>query len=184
MSESARRGFSVFAGKAGCIACHTVASDYALFTDEKLHNTGVGYLQSTAPRDEPHEVTLAPGVVVMVDPKSYAAAAEPVPIDLGRYEVTLDPADRWKFRTPGLRNVSLTAPYMHNGSLSTLSDVVDFYDGGGIANPELSPLMKPLGLTDDEKADLVEFMHSLVGDSIELLASDGVAAPIGDLVKP
>ncbi len=66
--------------------------------------------------------------------------------------MTLNPSDRWKYRTPGLRNVALTAPYMHNGELLTLEAVVDFYNRGGIPNESLSPLLKPLGLVDKERA--------------------------------
>ena len=178
---SAQRGFELFVGKAGCAACHSVSRQHALFTDELLHNTGVGYAQSFRSHKVPHEVTLAPGIVVKVDPAVYAAAAEKPPVDLGRYDVTLNPSDRWKFRTPSLRNVSLTAPYMHDGSLATLADVIDFYDRGGIDNPLLSPLIRPLGLTATERDDLHRFLESLVGSSVALLVKDGQAAPIGDL---
>jgi len=179
ISETAKLGYEVFSGKAGCSACHTINQQSALFSDYQLHNTGIGYAHSMS-KPEPHELTLAPGVVVMVDPSSYAAASEAPPNDLGLYEVTLNPADRWKFKTPSLRNVALTAPYMHNGALATLEEVIDFYEQGGIANPELSALMRPLSLSEEEKSALVEFLHSLTGDSAVTLMNDGMAAPIGD----
>ncbi len=68
---------------------------------------------------------------------------------------------RGAFKTPGLRNVALTAPYMHNGSIGTLEGVVEFYDRGGDRDANLSPLIEPLGLTDREKWDLVAFLNSL-----------------------
>jgi cytochrome c peroxidase len=83
--------------------------------------------------------------------------------DPGRFAVTNDAADRGKFKTPTLRNVAQTAPYMHDGSEATLADVVDFYDRGGIANPNLSKEIKALHLTAGEKRDLVAFLESLTG---------------------
>jgi cytochrome c peroxidase len=84
--------------------------------------------------------------------------------DLGRHDVTKNDADRGKFKTPTLRNVTQTAPYMHDGSEATLLQVVEFYDRGGIKNPNLSQEIKPLGLTAREKQDLVAFLESLTGD--------------------
>jgi cytochrome c peroxidase len=87
------------------------------------------------------------------------------PIDTGRYAVTKREDDRGAFRTPSLRNVALTAPYMHDGSLKTLKEVVDFYVRGGNANPNLDTQIKPLHfLTGQELADLVAFLESLNGD--------------------
>jgi len=83
--------------------------------------------------------------------------------DLGREAHTKNPADRGKFKTPGLRNVALTGPYLHDGSAKTLMDVVGVYDRGGEANPDLDPLVFPLRLTASEKAELVAFMEALTG---------------------
>lgn len=83
--------------------------------------------------------------------------------DLGRYEVTGEDKDRGAFKTPTLRNVELTAPYMHDGSQKTLEEVVEWYDQGGHPNPYLSDKIKKLNLTDQEKADLVAFMKALTG---------------------
>ncbi len=83
--------------------------------------------------------------------------------DEGRYAVTGRAADRGAFKTPTLREAAGTGPYMHDGSLATLSEVVDFYDEGGRPNPYLDPEIAPLGLTDAEKADLLEFLRSLSG---------------------
>jgi cytochrome c peroxidase len=84
--------------------------------------------------------------------------------DLGRYMVTKDPKDWGAFKTPTLREVEHTAPYMHDGSLKTLDEVVDFYDKGGRANKNLDERMKKLNLTAIEKKDLVEFLKALSGE--------------------
>jgi cytochrome c peroxidase len=83
--------------------------------------------------------------------------------DVGRQAVTHDPADRGSFKTPGLRNVALTWPYLHDGSATKLEDVVEFYDRGGVPNPTLDIRIKPLGLTDEEQSDLVSFLMALTG---------------------
>ena len=79
--------------------------------------------------------------------------------DEGRYEVTQVVAHHGAFKTPSLRNITETAPYMHDGSEKTLEDVVEFYVKGGIANPQLDEEMKKLKLTEQEKKDLVTFMR-------------------------
>jgi cytochrome c peroxidase len=83
-------------------------------------------------------------------------------IDLGRFGVTKNPADRGAFKTPTLRNIALRAPYMHNGSLATLADVVALYNRGG-GPGEKSDLLHPLDLTPDEQSDLLSFLDSLAG---------------------
>jgi cytochrome c peroxidase len=103
-----------------------------LFTDDGLHNTGVAWDADTAGFK-----------------------------DDGRFGVTSRPADRGKFKTPTLRDIARSAPYMHDGSLATLADVVDFYDRGGQANPGLFLLIRPLGLSPDEKTALVRFLEAL-----------------------
>lgn len=181
LSESAQRGFAIFSGRGRCSACHLVHSDHALFTDNKMHNTGVGYGRSIRKFDpQSQRILLAPGVFIDVDPKAVSDSSEKPPGDLGLYEVTQDPSDRWKYRTPTLRNISLTGPYMHDGSLRTLRSVVDFYDRGGIENELRDPLIQPLNLTEQEKNDLVSFLDSLTGDSVERLISDAFDAPVGN----
>jgi cytochrome c peroxidase len=83
--------------------------------------------------------------------------------DKGRVVVSKSPADTGAFKTPTLRNVAQTAPYMHDGSEATLADVVAFYDRGGIKNAHLAKEMRPLGLTQDERAHLVAFLEALTG---------------------
>ena len=180
VSQQVKRGFRLFTGKAGCSACHRVEKDHALFVDQRLHNTGVGYGASLPARRKTERVQLAPGVFVDVPNEVIESVSEAQMADLGRYEITENPADRWKFRTPGLRNVALTGPYMHDGSLSTLRDVVAFYNRGGEPNPQLDPLIHPLGLSEREIDDLVAFLESLTGSNVATLVADAKAAPIGD----
>jgi cytochrome c peroxidase len=87
--------------------------------------------------------------------------------DIGRGKITGNAAENGAFRTPGLREVALTAPYMHDGSVESLEAVIDYYDRGGNPNPNLDPKMKPLGLTAQEKSDLVEFLKALSGTVME-----------------
>jgi len=84
--------------------------------------------------------------------------------DVGRFAVTKDPADWGAFKTPTLRDVAKTAPYMHDGSLANLSQVVNYYNKGGLPNKNLSEKIKPLHLTEQEKEDLVAFLNALTGD--------------------
>jgi cytochrome c peroxidase len=128
LSESARRGFALFRGKAGCGQCHATPN----LTDEEFHNTGVAWRTGTL-------------------------------IDEGRFAVTHAAADRGAFKTPTLREISRTAPYMHDGSFSTLADVVEYYDSGGQKNPTLDPKLRPLHLTAEEKRDILAFLGALEG---------------------
>lgn len=181
MSEAAQRGFELFRGKAGCVACHPIAQDHALFTDQQFHNTGIGYQRAMGDNSANQRVLVAPGTYLEVERTLIDAVSESPPSDLGRYEVTQNPADRWKYKTPTLRNVALTAPYMHDGSLATLSEVVDFYARGGVPNENLSPLLRPLNLTPEEKDELVAFLESLTGSTVDVLVADAFAAKVGDL---
>lgn len=182
LSEQEQRGFDLFMGKGNCSACHIVGNDYALFTDNQLHNTGMGYRESMGIGPAKKRVQLAPGVFVDVDREVIESVRQqPKQNDVGRYEVTQNPYDRWKYRTPSLRNVALTAPYMHNGSLSTIRDVVEFYNEGGVPNELISPLIRPLALTAEEVDDLTAFLNSLTGDNVSMLVADAFAAPIGDI---
>lgn len=180
MSQQAQRGFALFSGKGGCVACHSIEQKSALLTDQKRHNTGIGYQQSMAKTPEQQVLQVAPGVAINVDSQALKSVAENKANDLGFYEISQNPADRWAYKTPSLRNVALSAPYMHNGSLARLEDVVRFYNQGGVANENLSPMIKPLGLSDSEIADLVAFLQSLTGSNVDKLVADGFAAPVGD----
>jgi cytochrome c peroxidase len=85
------------------------------------------------------------------------------PLDEGRFTVTGQPQDRGAFKTPTVREIARTAPYMHDGSLATLEDVIDFYDRGGRPNPNLDSEIRPLRLTAEEKAALTTFLRALTG---------------------
>ena len=180
LDATAQRGFQLFNGKAHCSGCHAINKNYALFTDNNNHNTGIGYADALGKADNTRRVQVAPGVYVDVAATLITTVAEPKSNDLGRYEVTQKPEDRWKYKTPSLRNVGLTAPYMHNGAIATLQQVVEFYNRGGIANENLDPLIRPLHLTALEIADLTAFLEALTGDNVQELVSDAFAAPVGD----
>ncbi len=92
--------------------------------------------------------------------------AGPLKVDLGRYNESKDDFDKGAFKTPGLRDITKSAPYMHNGTEATLQDVIEFYDRGGDAKQNVSPFITPLGLTGQEKKDLVEFLKALDGEPI------------------
>lgn len=130
------RGLALFINpqKGNCASCHTLNPQYALFTDGKFHNTGIG----------------------VGDEGAFG--------DVGRYHETKVETDKAAFKTPTLRNVANTAPYMHDGSLQTLRQVVDFYAGGGNSNPYLDKEMKTIHLDGQERSDLVEFLKSLTGE--------------------
>lgn len=184
ISASQRRGFEIFSGKGGCVACHLVGEDSALFTDSRMHNTGLGYdiamNQYRGVGAATRRLQLAPGVFTTIDDRLVEELTQQrTRNDLGLYEVTLNPADRWKYLTPTLRNVELTAPYMHNGVFSTLEEVIEFYARGGIPNEGLSPLIRPLGLTTEEKRDLRDFLLSLTSPDTRILIGDAFAAPVG-----
>jgi cytochrome c peroxidase len=183
ITDEAKRGYDLFIGRAGCSNCHLINEDHALFTDNKLHNTGLGFENSIGSGSGPVRVTLAPGVFLNVDPDIVNTVGEKPPADLGRYEITEDPADRWKYRTPTLRNIALTAPFMHNGRFSSLNEVVAFYNRGGVPHDLQSSLIRPLGLTVQEQNDLVAFMETLTGDNADALVLDAFAAPVGDPIQ-
>jgi cytochrome c peroxidase len=178
LSEIEQRGFALFVGRARCAACHSVGERDALFTDHGFHNTGIGWRQThSAPAQT--RVELAPGVFAELDRRTLETFSEPPAKDIGRYEISLDPRDRWAYRTPTLRNVALTAPYMHDGSLPTLEAVIDFYDGGGVDNPGKSPLITGLGLDADERAALTAFLRALTGSNVRALVEEARRAPAG-----
>ena len=152
------RGYEIFSSKGGCVACHEIGATSALFADQSWHDTGVAFRPR---RREKPGVELAPGVKTSLPLSTFVSDRPDSRSDLGRFEITKNPADRWAFITPSLRGVKATWPYMHDGSFATLQEVVEFYDSGGGPNPNLDTRLKPLGLTDDEKAALVAFLKSL-----------------------
>jgi cytochrome c peroxidase len=171
------KGFNIFTGKGKCVACHTINEKVAIFTDQSFHNTGIGWARNNKVINKMYEsktfpVTLAPGIVVQVEQDRLDAASEVPQNDVGRFEITEDPKDRWSYKTPSLRNIALTAPYMHDGSLTTLDEVVEFYNKGGEDNPLKDSLLQPLGLTKEEKNSLVSFLRALTGSNVKKLEED------------
>jgi len=169
LNEVEQLGFRIFSGKGRCTVCHVVGDQHALLSDGKFHVTGAGL---ASPAGRSFVVPLAPGVQTVLSDVELAAFAANVPPDLGRFEITLDPADRYAFKTPSLRNVARSAPYMHDGSLATLEDVVDFYDRGGGDAPGKSEVLSALGLGADEKRALVAFLRALDGANLPALSSN------------
>jgi cytochrome c peroxidase len=137
LSLSAQRGLKVFVNpkRGNCAVCHTIDKKYALFTDNKFHNIGIG-------SDTHGEFT-----------------------DTGRYSQTKNDADMGAFKTPTLRNCAQTRPYMHDGSMPDLKAVIDHYIGGGNSNPHLDKQIHTLDfLSGQEREDLLEFLKSLTGE--------------------
>lgn len=180
IDASAKRGFALFTGKAACNRCHSIGEKSALFTDQQRHNTGVGYAESMFKTPQKQNLQLAPGVFVDLDSQQLQSVSVEKSNDLGYYEISQNPVDRWAYKTPSLRNAALSAPYMHNGSLATLEAVVRFYDQGGVANDNLSALIKPLNLSEAEIVDLTAFLNTLTGSNVGTLISDAFAAPVGE----
>lgn len=165
LNEQKKRGFQLFLGQGRCVSCHVIEQDQALFTDNRFHNIGVGInaIQDDVPRLAQAflEAKNKGGDVdqmVLTDKKSS---------ELGRFAVTDGISEIGAFKTPTLRNIALTAPYMHDGSLKTLREVVIHYNNGGVTpagapvNPYLSGGIRPLNLLDSQIDDLVAFMQSL-----------------------
>lgn len=150
-------GFVLFTGKARCSSCHLVGSTSALFADDQFHVTGAFLRESSASAG----VSPAHVAPIALVESQVAAFGQALAADTGRYEITMDPADRYAFRTASLRNIEVTAPYMHDGSFMTLEEVVDFYNRGGDVVPGKSPLIRPLELSEAERAALVAFLKTL-----------------------
>ena len=179
--SEAQRGFKLFTGKAGCSSCHRIEKDYALFTDNQLHNTGHGYAKSMGIRPLTKRILLAPGIYQNVDFDIIESVSKKAPADLGLYEITQNPYDRWKYKTPTLRNIALTAPYFHDGSVGSLKEVVRFYNRGGVMNETLDPRISLLNLSEEEEDELVAFMETLTGHNTDTLISDAYSAAVGNL---
>jgi len=182
LTNQQQRGFELFTGKAGCAACHLIDDDHALFTDHAFHDTGLGYraVGRNGQGGEVVSVEIAPGVFTDVARSVVESVGDPRTPDLGRYEVSRDPRDLWHFKTPSLRNVALTGPYMHDGSMTKLREVIQFYNDGGVPHDGLDPLIRPLGLSDDEIGTLVAFLEALTASNIAELAADARSVPVGN----
>ena len=165
MSEAAVRGFKVFLEDGRCVSCHTIEQDHALFTDNRFHNIGAGInrIQDKVPEIAPKFLEAkAKGMDV-----DKAVLSDPNSSELGRFAVTDGLDELGSFKTPTLRNVAVTAPYMHDGSVKTLRDVVVHYNNGGVTNKGervndfLSGGIRELNLDEQQISDLVAFMEAL-----------------------
>jgi len=157
ISESAQRGWDLFQTKGRCLTCHAFNSSSPFFTDNKFHNVGVAM-------NAKNFESLARKAAAVSERELADLAHDEAYAELGRFLVTRQPKDIGAFKTPGLRDVALTPPYMHDGSEATLLEVIKFYDKGGEPNPNLDGGIVKLNLTDQEENDLVEFMNVLTGD--------------------
>lgn len=184
MTAQQVRGFNLFVGQGRCVSCHVIEQTQALFTDNRFHNIGVGInaIQKDVPRLAGEFLRAkAAGtdvdVAVLTDKKSS---------ELGRFAVTDQFDELGAFKTSTLRNIAITAPYMHDGSLKTLKDVVVHYNNGGVTkkgdrvNDFLNGGIRPLDLNDQQVADLVAFMEALTSPQYANLAkARKQAAPAG-----
>ncbi|WP_284616235.1 cytochrome-c peroxidase [Aquabacterium humicola] len=166
ITPQALHGWQIFSGRAQCTRCHVAEGGKALLTDHGFHALGVGLrdVQRKLPQlamrlTAAREAGNTPGHELLADADIAA---------LGRFVVTLDPADIGKFKTPSLRNVALTAPYMHDGSVATLAEAVDielYYRS--------IESTRPVILTPAEKSDLLVFLESLSGSNARQHQSGG-----------
>lgn len=162
VSDEAKRGFALFNGKARCVACHMINTSSPLGTDNRFHNIGV------AARAQDFE-TLAREALDALREEGGPEAVDELALstdlsELGRFLVTKDRADIGGFKTQGVLNVGVTAPYMHDGSMRTLWDVMDHYNKGGEPNPFLDGGIEPLALTEAEIDAVVAFLFALTDD--------------------
>ena len=164
ISADARAGFGLFHGKARCAGCHQISSSNPIGTDNQFHNIGV------SARHQDFE-TLAKQALSALEKNPTKEAIDQLSLqtdlaELGRFVVTRNRADIGAFKTQQVRNVGVTAPYMHDGSMATLWDVVDHYNRGGEANPYLDGGIEPLNLSDKEVDQLVAFLFTLTDDRL------------------
>ena len=159
MSPSAIRGMRVFRRKGNCGNCHEIGWNSALFTDNLFYNLGVGY-ERLKPVFPALMKELKASMREHRSP-NYDMLSDLQRAELGRFNVTHALTDIGRFKTPTLRNIAATGPYMHDGSLKTLEEVVEFYDRGGVANLNLDGGIFPLKLTEQEEIDLLAFMRAL-----------------------
>jgi len=162
LPEAARQGWVIFDQIAHCTRCHlatTGAGERALFTDHQFHSLGVGLAR--VERELPRLTARVAALHRDGAPLGRDVLNDPDLAELGRFVVTLDSHDVGAFKTPGLRNVALTAPYMHDGSVPTLAETVDLevYNRGARDT-------RPLILTPVQRADLVAFLQSLTSDDL------------------
>jgi cytochrome c peroxidase len=155
LTSSEARGLRLFRRKANCANCHEISWDHALFTDNRFYNIGIG--------SDSLRIVLPEFLSRLKTDRKEAISGlnSTQKSELGRFTVSRQIKDIGAYKTPTLRNIELTAPYMHDGSIATLEEVVDYYDKGGNKNQFLNPAIFPLHLTKQEKIDLLAFMKTL-----------------------
>lgn len=166
LSAEARRGMAIFRGRGRCSRCHTITEHQPFFTNFAYQNTGVA-------AGHPGFEQIARNAAATIESGAPLASLARLALQSGGEEIgrALKSSllfEIGSYRTPGLRNVAITAPYFHDGSASTLAEVVRFYNGGGRANLNLEEELHPLGLNEREQRDLVTFLESLTGVNIKL----------------
>jgi len=176
IDDSAKRGWELFNSKARCNLCHAFSDkqrDVTVFTDNDFHNIGIGILRHrVGPLAQQAEHELAQGNLPDVDK---AAITSDLSV-LGRFLLTKKQSDIAAFKTPDLRNVLVTGPYFHDGSMQTLWDALDHYNkGDGISDPWLDEDMQPLALTESEIDDLVALLVSLTSPQYKELGDQEYA---------
>lgn len=155
MDELQIKGMKLFIGKAGCVQCHNGPN----FTDNKFHVTGV-------PKHKVEDDALVKATRNFVVRQNGFKDPDRFDRDLGRFFITKKEKDKGAFKTPTLRNVALTPPYMHNGVFRTLDEVIEFYNRGGGDVPNKDPRLKPLNLTEEEKEALKAFLEALTCNNV------------------
>lgn len=157
LTEEEIQGMVLFKGKANCISCHNGSN----FTDSGFYNVGLG--KTVALDSEAHQK------ILRFDGKRKGLKEwETITTDTGRYLVTHDPKDKGKFKTPTLRNLPDTRPYMHDGRFQTLDEVLNFFNRGGDNSENQTSQIKPLNLNKKELANLKAFLLALRGPLPEI----------------
>lgn len=174
ITAAQKRGWRLFRGKAECIACHSFSAASPFFTDYKFHNTGITVADFNLEQLLDGLRLKLPDGLEGERALSQLAHTEKF-TELGRFLITRQAKDTGAFKTPTLRDVELTAPYMHNAAEKTLLDVMKFYNQGGKINRYLDEKIRPLNLSDEEMNDLVEFMRALT--SVNVLRRAQQASP-------
>lgn len=165
LTPAQKRGLDLFVNQGRCVSCHVIEQTQALFTDNRFHNVGVGI--NTIQKDVPVLATEFLKTRATMSEVDLKVLSDKRTSELGRLAVTRRFDDIGAFKTPTLRNIAVTAPYMHDGSLKTLHDVMVHYNNGGVTkegdpvNDFLSGGIRPLKLTDAELDDLEAFMEAL-----------------------
>ncbi|MDX2168548.1 MAG: cytochrome c peroxidase [Deltaproteobacteria bacterium] len=159
ISAQAQEGWVLFNGKARCVSCHALNPSNPLGTDNRFHNIGV----SARHQDFEQLATRAQAELAKNDSEQALdkLALSTDLSELGRFMITRDRSDIGAFKTSQLRNIGITAPYMHDGSMATLWDVMDHYNKGGETNPYLDGGIEPLALTESEIDAVVAFLFTL-----------------------